>query len=57
VLVLEYCNGHTLQEYIDRKIRIREEEAVRILRQIINGIAVLLLSFRSCTGTASFIAI
>ena len=57
MLVLEYCNGHTLQEYIDRKIRIREEEAVRILRQIINGIAVLLLSFRSCTGTASFIAI
>jgi len=57
VLVLEYCNGHTLQEYIDRKIRIREEEAVRILRQIINGIAVLLMSLRSCTGTASFIAI
>ena len=40
VLVLEYCNGHTLQEYIDRKIRIKEDEAVRILRQIINGIAV-----------------
>lgn len=53
VLILEYCNGHTLQEFLDRKIRINEEEAVRILRQVINGIAVPLPPRRSCTSTAS----
>lgn len=43
VLILEYCSGQTLQDYIDKKRVIKEDEAVRILRQIINGIAVIIL--------------
>jgi serine/threonine protein kinase len=41
ILVLEYCSGRTLEDYIKRKKRLSEEEAVKILRQIINGVAVI----------------
>jgi serine/threonine protein kinase len=37
---LEYCSGKNLQEYIDEKKSLPEEEAISILRQIMNGIAV-----------------
>lgn len=33
-LVYEYCNGGTLAEYIKRKGRLSEEEALRILEQL-----------------------
>lgn len=40
VMVLEYCNGKTLEDHVwDRKF-LPEGEAVIILRQIINGLAV-----------------
>jgi len=55
--VLEYCNGKTLEEYLKKKKKIPEEEAVAILRQIINGLAVFIILFRSCIKTALFIGI
>lgn len=48
IFVLEYCNGKTLQEYLDIKIKLKEDEAVKILRQIINGIAVNNNIFSNC---------
>ena len=38
VLVIEYCNGNTLQKEIDEKRRIPEKEAVIITKHIINGL-------------------
>ena len=40
-MVIEYCNGGTLQQQIDTKFKIPEKEAILILKQIINGIAEL----------------
>lgn len=40
VLIIEYCNGKTLQAEIDEKKRIPESEAWSILKQIINGLIV-----------------
>jgi serine/threonine protein kinase len=54
VMVIEYCNGMTLQEEINEKKRIPEKEAIFIMRQLINGVAVRLNLLRNCIGTASF---
>ena len=40
LMMLEYCNGGSLQDYIDRKTRLSEKEAILIFKQILNGIAV-----------------
>lgn len=39
-MMVEYCNGGSLQDYIDRKGRITEKEAILIFKQILNGIGV-----------------
>lgn len=41
IMVIEYCNGGTLQQEIRNKHRIPEKQAILILKQIINGIAEL----------------
>jgi serine/threonine protein kinase len=48
IMIIEFCNGGTLQDEIERKIRIPEKEAVLVLKQIINGIAVRKVIFRNC---------
>lgn len=50
IMIIEFCNGGTLQSEIDVKKRIPEKEAILILKQIINGIAVF---FDITTGNAS----
>jgi serine/threonine protein kinase len=40
-MMLEYCNGGNLQDYIEKKGRIAEKEAILIFKQILNGIAVI----------------
>ena len=40
IMVIEYCNGGELQQEIRNKIRIPEGEAILVLKQLINGIAV-----------------
>ena len=40
ILILELCEGKTLYEYLQKKQKLPEQEAVEILRQIISGIAV-----------------
>lgn len=54
ILVLEYCNGKTLQQLIDENRHLKEEDAVKILRQIIIGIAVAYILVRNSTATALF---
>lgn len=49
LMMVEYCNGGSLQDYIDRKGRISEKEAILIFKQILNGIAVYVASFRNFT--------
>lgn len=39
-MVIEYCNGGSLQQKIDKMKKIPVQEAIAILKQIINGIAV-----------------
>lgn len=56
IMVMEYCNGGELQREISTKYKIPEREAILILKQIINGIAVLFSIFRSCTTTTLSIA-
>ena len=48
IMVLEYCNGGDLQAEINGKLRIPEREAILILKQLINGIAVRLCLARKC---------
>jgi serine/threonine protein kinase len=36
-IVMEYCNGGDLEEYLDKKKRLTEDEATTFLKQIING--------------------
>lgn len=48
LMMLEYCNGGSLQDYIDRKGRITEKEAILIFKQILNGIAVNVDLVRNC---------
>ena len=44
VLVMEYCNGATLEHYIKKRGGLEESNAIVILKEIIFGIAVLPLS-------------
>ena len=39
-MILEYCNGGSLQQKISKMKKIPAQEAISILKQIINGIAV-----------------
>jgi serine/threonine protein kinase len=55
VMVIEHCNGPTLQAAITDRGRIPEKEAVAIMRQLIKGIAVPLTLRRKCTDSASSI--
>jgi serine/threonine protein kinase len=48
LMMIEYCNGNTLQNYIERKGRIPEKEAILIFKQILNGIAVSIKLYRNC---------
>jgi serine/threonine protein kinase len=57
ILILEYCSGKNLQEYIDEKKSLPEEEAIGILKQIINGIAVNNFLFRNFISIVLFIVI
>ena len=57
IMVLEFCNGGELQREIINKYKIPEREAILILKQVINGIAVLFWLFRSCIIITLFIAI
>lgn len=41
IMALEYCNGGDLADHIYERGKIPEEEAIRILKQIILGFAVL----------------
>lgn len=36
-LITEYCNGGSLQSYLDRKGQIPENEAIKIIHQLIQG--------------------
>jgi serine/threonine-protein kinase ULK/ATG1 len=36
-IVMEYCNGGDLSEYLDIKKRLTEDEATDFLKQILNG--------------------
>ena len=36
-IVMELCNGGTLEDYLHEKARLTEDRAVRFLKQIING--------------------
>lgn len=56
VLRMEYCSGKTLDAYLQKKKKIPEKEAVDILRQIIEGIAVTTILLRSSIETKSSIA-
>lgn len=40
IIVMEYCNRGTLTEYLSEKKKLPEEEAISILKQILNGIKV-----------------
>lgn len=53
VLIMEYCEGKTLEEYLQKKGKLGEQEAVDILRQLLNGIAVRSSLRRNCTSTPS----
>ena len=57
IMVMEFCNGGELQREIINKYKIPEREAILILKQIINGIAVLVDLLRNCIITISSIAI
>ena len=54
ILVLEYCSGKSLEEYCKNK-KLTEKEAVPILRQIMNGLAVIMILFRSYISMKSCI--
>ena len=41
IIVMEYCEGGTLQEYIRLNGKIPEKEALKIFKQILNGVAVI----------------
>lgn len=41
LLIMEYCSGETLEKYLGKKRKLTEQQAVDILRQIMNGVAVL----------------
>ena len=55
VLVMEYCNGATIEHYIKRKGRFKEQDAIMVLKEIIFGLAVRILINRKCIGTESSI--
>jgi len=40
ILVMEYCNGASLEHYLKRKGRFQERNAIIILKEIIFGLAV-----------------
>lgn len=39
-ILMEFCNGGDLEKYIERKGRLREDEAREFLKQILNGFRV-----------------
>lgn len=39
-VVMEYCNGGDLEEYLEKKKSISEDEAIMFIKQIINGFKV-----------------
>jgi len=41
-IIIEYCNGKSLRDYLKRKVQLGEAECVRIIRQVINGYEELL---------------
>lgn len=45
ILALEYCNAGDLYRELKKRKRIPEEEAVRILKQLIAGFAVPLIYY------------
>lgn len=51
VLKMEYCQGKTLDTYLQKRKKLPEREAVDILRQIISGISVSQSVSRNCIGT------
>jgi serine/threonine protein kinase len=57
VIILEYCNSGTLQDYLRKRGAIEEPDAIVILKQILFGIAVQLYLHRKCTEMGSFIGI
>ena len=54
LIVMEYCNRGDLLQEINKRGRIPEREAVPIIKQIINGIAVSIYLARNCTPIRSF---
>lgn len=44
IIVMEYCNGKTLQAEINEKKRLSEQYAVQIIKHVINGLMVLIES-------------
>jgi serine/threonine protein kinase len=36
----EYCNGGDMEQYIQKKKKLREDEAVEFLKQLLNGFRV-----------------
>lgn len=57
IMVMEYCNGGDLQGEISSKGKIPEKEAILILKQLINGIAVSIVIFRKCITIGLYIEI
>jgi serine/threonine protein kinase len=53
VLILEFCNGKTLHQELQEKHHLPENEAIIIIRHIINGLMVVPDRPRKCTSTRS----
>ena len=41
IIVMEYCNGGTLDEFLTDQGKVSENQAILIIKQILNGISVL----------------
>ena len=61
-LVLEFCKGGDLADYLDKKKRIPEPQAIPILKQILNGFRVNItdnsrgfMRWELCIGTLNWI--
>lgn len=47
-IATEYCHGGNLQSILDKKGTFSEEEATKILKQLMNGFKVKFSLFREC---------
>ena len=54
IIPMEFCKDGTLQHYVNSRSNIPEREAISIIRQVINGVAVQEILIRNYIQKVSY---